>query len=180
MGENSSQIEREIMAGRAELGRNLDELETKARDLADWRVHYRNHPGIFLGAAAGVGIALGALSRGHAQESFGYVNYAHPPERPEPRAPRKPFAAHFRGPKGRRLVETWEQVTEALLAVATAKAVDFVSDFLPGFGDEYRRHAQQPANAFWQEQAASAGGSSRPGAGPQASRATWDSARDDL
>jgi hypothetical protein len=32
VGENTSQIEREIRAERTELGRNLRELETKARD----------------------------------------------------------------------------------------------------------------------------------------------------
>jgi hypothetical protein len=177
MGENASQIEREIVAERAALGRNLEVLETKARDLADWRVHYRNHPGIFLGAAAGVGLALGALSRGRS-EDFGYIDYAHPPERPEPRAPRKPLAAHFRGPKGRRLVETWEHVTDALLAMATAKAVDVIADYLPGFGDEYRRHAQS-RSAFWQEQSAGTT-ASRSGVGSQPARATWETPRDEL
>ena len=35
MGENTSQIEREIRAERTELGRNLRELESKARDMTD-------------------------------------------------------------------------------------------------------------------------------------------------
>lgn len=180
MGENAGEIEREIIAERAELGRNLDVLETKARDLTDWRVHYRNHPGVFLGAAAGIGVVLGALSHSRAQESFGYINYAHPPERPEPREPRKPLAERLRGPKARRFVETWETVTGALLAVATAKAVDFVSDYLPGFGDEYRRHSSQPGRASWPDEPAAAGVSSRSGAGPQTARATWDAGRDDV
>jgi hypothetical protein len=183
MGENASQIEREIIAERAELGRNLDTLETKARDLADWRVHYRNHPGVFLGAAVGAGVVLGALSHRRVHESFGYVNYAHPPERPEPREPRTPLASRFRGPKARRLVETWEHITDALLAVATAKAVDVVSDYLPGFGDEYRRHAEhgpRASNAFWQDQPSAAGGSSRSGADARPARSGWEAGQDDL
>ncbi len=152
MGENTSQIEQQITSERAELGRNLDALESKARDLADWRVHYRNHPGVFLGAAAGIGLALGALS--HRRESFGYVDYAHPPERREPREPRRPLSARFQGPKGRRVVETWEHITDALLAVATSKAVDLISDYMPRFGDEYRRLSGEGDSAsrrFWDE-----------------------------
>jgi hypothetical protein len=173
MGENASQIEREITAERAELGRNLDALETKARDLADWRVHYRNHAGVFLGAAVGVGLALGALSH-RSSNSFGYVSYAHPPERPEPR---RPLSERLRGPKARRLVDTWGYMTDALLAVATAKAVDVISDYLPGFSDAYRRRADDSgpsSRTFWPETSTPGG---RPGAEANASRATWDAGR---
>lgn len=180
MGENASQIEREIIAERAELGRNLDVLETKARDFTDWRTHYRNHPGTFLGAAVGVGVVLGALSHGR-RTSFGYVNYAHPPER---REPRKPLAERFRGPKGRRLVESWGHLTDALLAVATAKAVDVVSNYLPGFSDEYRRQASEygdPASrAFWQEQPGAARSASRSSVDATPAQGSWDAARDNL
>ena len=119
MGENAGQIEREIMAERNELGRNLEVLQTKARDMADWRVHYRNHPGVFLGAAAGVGVLLGAMSRRHREESFGYVNYARTPE-PETVQPRRSLSERLNGPRGRKLMETWEHATEALMAVGTA------------------------------------------------------------
>ena len=95
MGENAGQIEREIMAERNELGRNLEVLQTKARDMADWRVHYRNHPGVFLGAAAGVGVLLGAMSR-RPREEFGYVNYARTP----PAAPARPHGTPFPQARG--------------------------------------------------------------------------------
>jgi hypothetical protein len=175
VGENASQIEREIMEERNELGRNLEVLETKARDMADWRVHYRNHPGVFLGAAAGVGLLLGALS--HRREHLGYVNYARTPE-PRTARPRRSLGDRLHGPKGRKLVETWEHATEALMAIGTAKLVDFVSNYLPGFSEEYRRHSAHGgngSNAFWQEQPASSGGagfetSSRSGA--------WDAEHD--
>ena len=59
MGEDTNQIEREIRERRAGLGRNLDELQDKARDLADWRTHYRGHTSTFLGVALGAGFLLG-------------------------------------------------------------------------------------------------------------------------
>ena len=37
MGEDTNQIEREIVAERDRLGRNLNELETKTQQLGDWR-----------------------------------------------------------------------------------------------------------------------------------------------
>ncbi len=143
MGENASQIEREIMAERSELGRNLDVLETRAREMANWRVHYRNHPGVFLGAAAGLGLALGALSVRNHPPQFGYGSYARTPEPPRPQRPRRSLTDRLHSPKGRKLVETWEHVTDALMSVATAKAVDLVSAYLPGFSEEYRRHTDQ-------------------------------------
>jgi hypothetical protein len=180
MGENASQIEREIIAERAALGRNLDVLETKARNFTDWRNHYRNRPGTVLGAAVGVGVVLGALSHGRGHKSFGYVSYAHPPE---PREPRKPLAERFRGPKARRLFESWGHLTDALLAVATAKAVDVVSDYLPGLSDEYRRQAEHgdPASrAFWQEQPGAARSASRSGVDAMSAHSSWDAGRDNL
>ncbi len=178
MGENASQIEREIMAERNELGRNLEVLQTKARDMADWRVHYRNHPGMFLGAAAGVGLLIGAMSH-RRRESFGYVNYARTPE-PRTAWPRRSFSERLNGPKGRKLMETWEHAAEALMAVGTAKLVDFVSNYLPGFSDEYRRHAAyggNGSNAFWQEQPASSGAPGRAGF-ESSGRADWDAQHD--
>lgn len=175
MGENAGQIEREIMAERNELGRNLEVLQTKARDMADWRVHYRNHPGVFLGAAAGVGVLLGAMSR-RPREEFGYVNYARTPE-PETARPRRSLSERLNGPRGRKLMETWEHATEALMAIGTAKLVDFVSNYVPGFSDEYRRHAPggMGSHAVWQEQPAASG---RAGFETSSSRGAWDAEHD--
>ena len=74
MGENTSQIEREIRAERTELGRNLRELESKARDIADWRTHHRNHPGLFLGLAFSGGVLLGLLATPSRKPSTAYAD----------------------------------------------------------------------------------------------------------
>ena len=180
MGENASQIEREIMAERSELGRNLEVLETKARDLADWHVHYRKHPAVFLGAAAALGVVLGALSHGRRDTSLGYVSYA-TPERPA--KPRRSLTERMHGPKGRRLMESFDNASSALLAVGVAKAVEFLSSYLPGFSDEYRRSAEESGRgaqggSYWPDQPVTR---STPSGGFESdpARSRWDAGQDD-
>jgi hypothetical protein len=132
MGENTDQIERDIQFERAELGRNLEDLELKAKELADWKVHYRNHPTLFLGAAAGVGVLLGALI---GPVSVRSANRTHSPNA-------RPFLQG--SPKVAQLRTTWEHVSDALLALATAKAINVVSDYLPGFKDQYELQTARP------------------------------------
>ena len=156
MGENTNEIEHEIDAERTELGRNLEELEQKARDLADWRTHYRNHPAVFLGAAVSAGVLLGALSGGTSRprprRMAGLMSQSDQSEETEtrPSAPEpRPFKTqHARGPKTRELFNTWEHISEALLGVAIAKIIDVVSDAIPGFRDQYDVHASRPSPAY--------------------------------
>jgi hypothetical protein len=169
VGENASQIEREIMAERNELGRNLEVLETRARNLADWRVQYRRHPGIFLGAAAGLGVILGLVSHGRSNGSLGYVSYA-TPERPL--RPKRSLTDRLHGPKGRQLMETIDNAMSALLAVGATKAVDYLSNYLPGFSEEYRRSSEERGRG-------SRSGSMPGGFASDAARDRWDSGQDD-
>jgi len=129
MGANTDQIEREIRAERDELGRNLEDLEFKAKELTDWKVHYRNHPGVFLGAAAGIGVLLGAVMA---------------PANGRARAPLGPRLRFQGSPKVAQLVSTWGLVSDALLGLATAKAIDAIAEYLPGFKDEYERQSTRP------------------------------------
>ena len=129
MGEDTSQIEREIRIEREELGRNLDDLEQKAKDLADWRVHYARHPEVFLGAALGVGLILGALTAANGSESATESAY-----------PREHRPLRERSRKAAQVIDTWGHVSDALLGLATAKAIDVIAEFLPGFRDHYERH----------------------------------------
>ena len=63
MGQTTDQIETEIDDAREELRSNLQELESRAKDAADWRVHFRRHPGRMI-AAALIGGALLSLTLG--------------------------------------------------------------------------------------------------------------------
>ena len=144
MGENTSQIEREIRAERTELGRNLRELESKARTMTDWRTHHRNNPGLSMGLAFSGGFVLGLLtmpSRRTATRDF--ETYEEPFEaaapRPRLRVPR--VVSETRDLAGRQLGQTWEHIASALLGVASAKAVELVAEMIPGFRDHYDRGA---------------------------------------
>lgn len=61
MGQTSDQIVSEIDRAREELKSNLRELETRARDVADWRSHFRKHPVPMAVAALVGGMVLAAL-----------------------------------------------------------------------------------------------------------------------
>ena len=64
MDEKPDQIIGHIEAQRHELGRNLNELESRVRDTTNWRTHYERNPMLVMGAALGGGLLLGAVVGG--------------------------------------------------------------------------------------------------------------------
>jgi hypothetical protein len=137
MGESTSQIERDIMAERNELGRNLQLLENKARSLADWRTYFRNHPFAMMGIALGGGVLLGALTKNFAvSEASEYDDdQLIEPDDSHYAAP-SPFASSAARAK-RQFGDTWDHIADALLAVASAKAIEFVGQKVPGFREQF-------------------------------------------
>ena len=128
MGEITNQIEQEIRQKRDHLGRNLDELEGKARELADWRTHYRNHSPAFLGAAFGLGVVLG------------HTDLSHDPYPARPVTARRAARGTHTAAKALRQVgETWEQIADALVRTASMKAIELVGEFVPGFRENVRK-----------------------------------------
>ena len=127
MGESTKQIEREIVAERHELGRNLNELEMKAHELGDWRTHYRNNPKVALGIAIAGGLVLGAMARRGRPSSF--------PDSTE-------AIARYPRPQSRlsrHIEDTWLTISDALLGVAAAKVMAVVSNAVPGFSEQVNR-----------------------------------------
>jgi ElaB/YqjD/DUF883 family membrane-anchored ribosome-binding protein len=61
MGETADQIENEIDHTREALKSNLEELETRVKDVTNWRSLVRRHPGAMFGAAVLGGVLLAAL-----------------------------------------------------------------------------------------------------------------------
>lgn len=111
---------------------------------ADWRAQYRSHAGVSLALAFGGGIALGLLARrSGSRSSFSY------PDRPDAEPARPvgfhPLKAIGENPKVRQQVgEVWDEILEALITVASAKAVDLLGSVVPGFRDEFdTRHARR-------------------------------------
>ena len=155
MGENTNQIEQEIRQRRAALGRNLDELEDRARELADWRTHYGKHHGAFLGAAFGLGAIIGLMAIPRATggprrmkrvtqqqgptTDFATHDTSHDPYRPR-QAWREGQGTAARAV--RQLGDTWAQIADGLLRTASDKAVELVGNVVPGFRD----HLNGPGN----------------------------------
>ena len=136
MGENTSQIEQEIRENRESLGRNLNELEDRARELTDWRTHYRNHSGVFLSVAFGAGVVLGLFTiPPSSRREVHYVPDAEPiadPYRAKVTAwPGRPAGSGTVARAMRQLGDTWDEITDALLRTASDKAVHFVSELVP-------------------------------------------------
>lgn len=61
MDGRSIDIAEDLRRERQRLDSNLLELQERATDLADWRTHYRRHPGIAIALAVGSGLMLGLL-----------------------------------------------------------------------------------------------------------------------
>ncbi len=141
MGEDTNEIERQIAAERSDLGRNLHELEHKAKALTDWRVHYRNHTGAALSVTFGVGLLIGMLTsgdrRGNRRREVVAPYTAAPRDSNRLRA--MSMAAR-RGPVGQRVKtqidEVWPSIVDALVGVGAAKALDLIGRYVPGFREQ--------------------------------------------
>lgn len=130
MGETISQIERDLEAERYQLNRNLNELETKAKQMTDWKHYYRNHPGQLLGAALATGVVLGIIAGGKSSSSSSSHHFASTPDNGTPRPRNRALA---------RLENDWQHISDALMGVASAKVVEFVGNLIPGFNDQINR-----------------------------------------
>jgi hypothetical protein len=143
MGESTNKIERDIAAERNELGRNLQLLENRARSLTDWRAHFRNHPFAMMALAVGGGALLGVLTSGMEARRSNFEEERFIESEEETRsAPPSMFATSAHHAR-RQFGDTWDHIADTLLAVASAKAIDFVASRVPGFREEYSsRHPE--------------------------------------
>ena len=141
MDEKSDEILNHIESQRNELGRNLEELETRVKRTADWRTHYENNPMLLLGAALGGGILLGALvGRGGSDSSDkGYNSskswspssrYSSPSssEGSSRGFLDSPAASHAK----QQATEAMDKIKGALIAFGTMKAKEFLAQAIPG------------------------------------------------
>jgi len=127
MAETINQIERDLARERDALSRNVDELETKARELTDWRRYYRNHPGQLIGVAMAGGVVLGILAGGGSTSRRAGASS----QRDRTSRPRSRVMS--------RLEQDWDHIADALLGVASAKLMECVGELVPGFNDNRRR-----------------------------------------
>ena len=145
MGESTQQLEWNIAAERQELGRNLHALERKANALKDWRTYYRQHPMAVVAVAFGGAMMVGLLARNRSRmdstSTYGTYDNDYPVADTSTR--QMSNAAGSPSRLRREVGNTWDHIADALMGVASATAIDFVSQTIPGFGEEYtKRHPE--------------------------------------
>lgn len=136
MEQESERIEKHIEERREQLGRNLEELESRVKSNFDWRTHYSKNPWLVLAIAFTGGAAVGAMVSGDSRSSsYGRRSYAGSGG----------MDSHFDSSSrsGSRLASTWGNIQGAVLTAATRKVEDFLDELLPGFRDEYRSQSGQ-------------------------------------
>ncbi len=135
MNETAAELKRTIVASHEALEHNLAALETKAKELGDWRVQFDKRPLAVLGLAFAGGLLAAAVLGGSRsrREAAGA-------RRPEPE------------PRSRKASGSWDRLQGALGAVASAAALDLLHETVPGLKqrltDPVREHlARTPASS---------------------------------
>ncbi len=67
MGQTPDEIRHEIDLARNRLGQELNQLEYRVKQAADWRVQFDRHPWWFVGGAFGAALLIG-LAVGHKEQ----------------------------------------------------------------------------------------------------------------
>ena len=172
MGEKSDQIERHIQHQRSELEDNISELEEKVKSAFDWRTQFQERPGIMLGAAFLGGAVVSALlpstssitskvsSRRTSRDPW--TPYRETPNTSRETTPH--LETHSTGPSyssgntASKTSETWENLKNAAIGMATTRISQFIEELVPGFSEHYNKAASgRPATPF--SAVPSAGGS---------------------
>ena len=130
MDEKTDTIKRYIDAERAELGRNLDEIEYRVKSATDLKAHFDAHTGLALGAAFTGGLLLSLALRKPSNSGTQDWESASRTERIGNTAPRPahPAAKHLR-----RFSETIDNIVDGLVGVASDKLQSYVANTVPGF-----------------------------------------------
>ncbi|HEX4535784.1 MAG TPA: DUF3618 domain-containing protein [Candidatus Acidoferrum sp.] len=175
MGEKPDQIERHIQHQRSELEDNISELEEKVKSAFDWRTQFHERPGIMLGAAFLGGAVVSALlpstssitsklssRRRTSRDPWTPYTNRQTPDTSRETAPH--LESHSTGssyPSGNtasKTSETWENLKNAAIGMATTRISQFIEELVPGFSEHYNKAASgRPATPF--SAVPSAGGS---------------------
>lgn len=163
MGEKPDQIERHIRNQRSELEDNFSELEAKVKSAFDWRSQFAERPGTMLGIAF-VGGALAAAilpstssitsrvssrRRSFNDDFSPYTNRE---------TTSKSSSDYGTGPTGSYAgkprpsspgSDTWDNLRNAAIGLATARLGEFIEDLVPGFTEHYKKAASgKPSTPF--------------------------------
>lgn len=159
MGEKPDQIERHIHEKRNELGENINELQQKVKTAVDWRAQFDRRPLAMVGVAFGGGLLLSLLiGRGrNSRDSSRSHRWRRESQRSEyASSPEKREQWEDRGPS------VWDNIRDAVIAIAGSKLSTLIEGVVPGFGEQYKRKQTErrssPHNgpeSVWQRRTAS-------------------------
>lgn len=139
MDETPDQIERHIRETRKDLGKNIDELESKVKKAFNWRAQFEDHPGTMIAVAFGGGVLLSALfSSNHSSGGRSYDRWN------EPRESENPGRLHA---LDNQASDTVRAMKAALIGVAATKLTGFMDELLPGFKDHFESRGAAPARS---------------------------------
>ena len=144
MAEQTDEIQQHIQSKRAELGHNLEELETKVKSAADWHTYFERYPMAALGLSVGGGMVLAMLAGSRSRRGGARMAStlgAGPEGQPMPAATN--YSRRTSGDTRGKVSETMDTLKGALLGLATSKVRDMLSDAMPGFREQYDRAERQ-------------------------------------
>jgi len=158
MGEKPDQIERHIQHQRSELEDNISELEEKVKSAFDWRTQFQERPGIMLGAAFLGGAVVSALlpstssitskvSSRRRKSSDPWTPYTNPETPYSSRETASNLetpstgSAYSGGDAASKTSETWENLKNAAIGMATTRISQFIEELVPGFSEHYNKAA---------------------------------------
>jgi hypothetical protein len=131
--EETNKIKHHIDTERAQLGRNLDEIEERIRDATDVKAQFNKNIGWFLAAAVAGGFFVSL--------AFGKTKSASTPsdilDSSNRRQSRRYHTPHFISAHLDRVSDTLDGIFAGLVAVASDKLNSFVADAVPGFREQY-------------------------------------------
>jgi hypothetical protein len=160
MGEKPDQIERHIQHQRSELEDNISELEEKVKSAFDWRTQFEERPALMLGAAFVGGALLSALlpSTSSITSRVSSLRRTSSGDTWTPYTNREPVAHAESHPTGSpysgghspsKTSETWENLKNAAIGMATARISEFIEKLAPGFSEHYNKAASgKPVTPF--------------------------------
>jgi hypothetical protein len=158
MGEKPDQIERHIQHQRSELEDNISELEEKVKSAFDWRTQFQERPGIMLGAAFLGGAVVSALlpstssitskvspRRRTSQDPWTPYTNRETPSTSRETAPHlethSTGSTYSSGYSASKTSETWENLKNAAIGMATTRISQFIEELVPGFSEHYNKAA---------------------------------------
>ena|ERR1700693_2758788 len=163
MGEKPDQIERHIQHQRSELEDNISELEEKVKSAFDWHTQFEERPALMLGAAFIGGALLSALlpsassiaskvsSKRRTSSSSAWTPYTNreTPGSAPPLESQSTGSSYSGDYSASKPSETWENLKNAAIGLATARISEFIEDLVPGFSEHYKKAASgRPATPF--------------------------------